>query len=73
LRGRRTGEEAKQWYKLRKQAAGLANAGLKGRGRRRADAQVGLAVPAHDLVALDGPRWQRGEAAAVATLASPGC
>jgi transposase len=81
LRERMKGEEAKQLYKLRKQTVELANADLKahrglrrlsGRGLRRADAQVGLAVLAHNLVALDGLRRQREERAAGATLSPPG-
>jgi hypothetical protein len=59
----------------------LANADLKGhrglrrlsgRGLRRAEAQVGLTVLAHDLVALDSLRRKRRQGAAVATPCLPG-
>jgi hypothetical protein len=70
------GDEAKQLYRLRKQTVELATADrkghrglrrLSGRGQRRAAAQVGLTVLAHDLVALDGLRRKGQEGAAVAT------
>jgi hypothetical protein len=81
LRERMKSEEAKQLYKLRKQTVELANADMKGhrglrklsgRGRTRAETQVGLTVLAHDLVALDGLRCKREKGAAVATPSTPG-
>jgi hypothetical protein len=81
LRARMATAEAKALYRLRKQTVELANADLKGhrglrrlsgRGRRRAEGQVGLAVLAHNLVALDGLRRQRREGAAAQPLTPPG-
>jgi hypothetical protein len=81
LRGRMQGEEARALYRLREQTVERANADLKahrglrrlsGRGLKRADGQVGLAVLAHNLVALDGLRRRREGRAAGATLTSPG-
>src|SRR5262249_50247541 len=78
LRQRMGSEEAKQLYKLRKQTVEVANADMKahrqlrkvsGRGLKRVDAQVGLTVLAHDLVALDGLRRKRQ--ARVAATATP--
>jgi transposase len=80
LRERMKGEEAKRLYRLRKQTVELANADMKGnrglrrlsgRGLKRADAQVGLTVLAHDLVVLDGLRSKRQQGAAVATPCTP--
>ena len=71
-------EEAKRLYKRRKQTVELANADMKGHrglwrlsghGLRRADAQVGLTVLAHDLVALD--QMRRREARARGRAATP--
>lgn len=76
LRERRKSEEAKQVYKLRKQTVELANADMKehrrlrklsGRGRKRAEAQVGLTVLAHELVVLEGLRRQRQKGVEYAT------
>jgi transposase len=76
LQQRMQSEQAKQLYKLRKQTVELANADMKGhrglrrlsgRGLRRADAQVGLTVLAHNLVELDRLRRKQQQGAAVAT------
>jgi len=81
LRERMKSEKAKQLYKLRKQTVELANADLKehrelrklsGRGLKRALAQVGLTVLAHDLVVLDGLRRKRRNGAEHATPSPPG-
>jgi hypothetical protein len=81
LRERMKSEEAKQLYKLRKQTVELANADMKehrklrklsGLGLKRAEAQVGLTVLAHDLVALDGLRRKRQKGVEHATPSLPG-
>jgi transposase len=81
LRERMKSEEAKQLYKLRKQTVELANADMKehrelrklsGLGLKRAEAQVGLTVLAHDLVALNGLRRNRQKEAERANPSPPG-
>jgi Transposase DDE domain len=80
LRERMKTEEAKQLYKLRKQTVERANADLKehralrklsGLGLKRAAAQVGLTVLAHNLVVLDGLRRKRQKGADRATPCPP--
>jgi transposase len=82
LRERMKTEEAKRLYKLRKQTVELANADMKehralrklyGLGLKRAAAQVGLTVLAHDLVVLDGLRRKREKGAERATPSPPSC
>jgi len=79
LRQRRQSAEAKPLYKLRKQTVELANADRKehrgwrrrsGRGLKRAEAQAGLTVLAHELVVLAGLRRKRQNGVAYATPAS---
>lgn len=76
LRGRMKEEGARALYRLRKQVVERINADVKqhrglrrlsGRGLRRARAQVGLVVLAHNLLSLDKMRRVRGEGVVTAT------
>lgn len=80
LRSRMGSEEAKQLYRLRGQNVELVNADWKehrklrrfsGRGRKRAEAEVGLNVLAHNLVTVHTKQPERPPRIALPVIANP--